>query len=113
MIITKWINYAEAENYEENGFGGLGGFFERGMRWIDYKEGFFIPYHEELEILRKSIIDNKIRCTGSEHQFNYEACPLWDNEKTDTYSMRAWGDLMAAIWSTEENKDYSYMDFYC
>jgi hypothetical protein len=29
-----------------------------------------------------------------------------------TFSYRGWGDIMAAIWSEEENKDYNYMDFY-
>ena len=47
-----------------------------------------------------------------QHQNGAVAVPLWSNGKVDTYSFRSWGDLMAAVWSTEENKDYGYMDFY-
>jgi hypothetical protein len=68
--------------------------------------------HPLLEELRRSIIANNIRCTGEQHQNGAVAVPLWSNGKVDTYSFRAWGDLMAAVWSTEENKDYGYMDFY-
>ena len=64
-------------------------------------------------ILRESIIKNQIGWTGKSMQdFGYETVPLWSNGKVDTYSWRAWGDLMAAVWSSEDNKDYSYMDFY-
>jgi hypothetical protein len=52
------------------------------------------------------------RCTGEEHQNGYAAVPLSSNGKVDTYTYRAWGDLMAVVWSTEEDKDYGYIDFY-
>jgi len=113
MKIIKWITYSEARNKEENGYGGLGGWFKDGMRWKDYVESYIKEVRPDLEKLRKSIVKNGIRCTGEEHQHsNYKSVPLWDNGKVDTYSYRAWGDLMAAVWSTEDNQDYSYMSFY-
>ena len=126
MKIEKWITYQEAEGKEENGLGGWGGWFgydemNRGAdgrwtmsraRWPDYLDYFEPKARPELEELYQSIVANRIRCTGEEHQSGAVAVPLWDNGKVDTYSMRAWGDLMAAVWSTEDNKDYGYMDFY-
>lgn len=108
----KFITYSEAENKEELGIGGMGGWFEAGMRWADYLEAWRPKAHPILERLRKEIIKNDIRCTGDQHQNGYPSVPLFANGKVATYSFRAWGDLMAAIWSTEDNKDYSYMSFY-
>lgn len=113
MKIVKWISYDEAEEKEENGLGGTGGFFKKGMRWKDYTKTYTLKGRLKLRVLRNDIIRLDIKCTGRVHQEGNETVPLWDNEKVDTYSYRAWGDLMAAIWSTKENKDYSYMDFYC
>ena len=113
MNIEKWITTDEAEGKEENGLGGMGGFFSEGMRWKNYKENYVPKVHEKLEELRRSIIENNIRCTGEERQEGGgNVVPLWSNGKVDTYSWRAWGDLMAAVWSEHENKDYNYMDFY-
>jgi hypothetical protein len=49
--------------------------------------------------------------TGQEHQYN-SGVPVFSDGKVATYTYRGWGDLMAAIWATEEDKDYHYMDFY-
>jgi len=78
----------------------------------DYLDDYKPDVHPMLEVLRRSIIEHKIRCTGEEHQNGSHAIPLWSNGRVDTYSHRAWGDLMAAVWSTEDGKNYSYMDFY-
>ena len=109
----QFITYNEASDKEEIGIGGMGGFFEAGMRWEDYIKVFIPDVHDTLNQLRSAIIENNIRCTGDQHQYsNYESVPLFPNGKVATYSYRAWGDLMAAVWSSEENKDYSYMSFY-
>lgn len=111
--IEKWITPEEVKGKEDNGLGGLGGFFHAGMRWKDYKNRFQKKVYSMLEELRKSIIKNNIRCTGQQMQEDgLSVVPLWSNGKVDTYTWRAWGDLMAAVWSEKDKKDYSYMDFY-
>ncbi len=111
--IIKFINYSEVQNKEDIGIGGLGGFFEDGMRWKDYLEIFTDEGKILVEHLRDKIIENNIRCTGYEHQNSaYNSVPLFSNGKVATYSFRAWGDLMAAVWSENDNKDYNYMTFY-
>lgn len=112
LKVVKWITYAEAEGTLEHVLGGWGGRIEAGARWKDYVADFKDEARPLLEELRRSIIANKIRCTGYEAQNGYAAVPVWSNGTVDLYSFRAWGDLMAAVWSTEEDKDYGYMDFY-
>lgn len=113
LKIKKWITRKEAEDKKENGLGSSGGFFECGMRWEDYKNRFKKIVHSMLEELRRSIIENHIKWSGEAMQdYGYDTVPLWSNGKVDIYSWRGWGDLMAAVWSSEEDKDYCYMDFY-
>ncbi len=109
--VIDWINYEEAKDLTES-VGGLGGFFENGMRWKDYIEVFpknFIPY---LEAIRDSVIENKLRYTGEFHQYGDTGVPVFSDNTCASMSYRAWADLMAAIWSEHEDKDYNYMDFY-
>jgi hypothetical protein len=122
MQVEKWITYAEAAGRGESGMGGWFGYDKSAEggdglpkahhRWVDYLHNFKPEAHAMLEEFRRSIIANNIRCTGEQHQNGATAVPLWSDGKVDTYSFRSWGDLMAAVWSTEENKDYGYMDFY-
>jgi hypothetical protein len=113
MKIKKFITYSEAEKYNENELSGWGGYFKKGMRWEDYLNRFTEKGKPFAELLRKAIIKNKIKCTGAEHQHSsIKSVALWDDDTVSVFSYRGWGDLMAAIWSTEENKDYRYMDFY-
>jgi hypothetical protein len=92
----------------------MGGFFKKGMRWPDYleqiKEYNVDPAY--FERIREAVLATGLRQTGDFHQNSEEGCPVFDDGTSGTFSMRAWGDLMAAIWSTAEDKDYEYMDFY-
>lgn len=111
MKIT-WIPYAAAESMPHI-ISTSGGWFDNGHRWADYIETWSNPATPYLEALRADIIAKGIRYTGEQHQYTDDGVPLFDDGHVATFSYRGWGDLMAAIWSTEEDKDYSYMDFYC
>ena len=116
--VIKWISYEDAEilskigMLKENNIGGLGGWFQDGHRWKDYIRRFKREAHPYQEALRREIIEKNIKYTGEEHQELSQGVPVFSDFTMATYSYRGWGDLMAAIWSTEENKDYSYVDFY-
>lgn len=113
LKITKWIPENESDKYDGNDLGGMGGWFKDGMRWKDYLENYKEEAWPMLEELRRSILENKIRMTGQEKQDSGQpSVPLWNNNTVTIYSWRGWGDLMAAVWSESENKDYHYMDFY-
>lgn len=115
MKVEKWIAYEDVPESEEMCFGWLGGWFnskEGGKRWKDYIDVFqpvVLPY---LEAVRADVVHRNRRLTGEDHQYSSEGVPLFTDGKCLCLTYRAWGDLMAAIWSEKENKDYNYMDFY-
>lgn len=113
--VTDWIDLGESEGKEE-AIGGIGGFFNagmiHGMRWKDYIEIWKDETKPYAEAIRKNVIENNIKITGEKHQSSSNGVPLFDDGKIGSFSYRAWGDLMAAIWSEEESKDYNYMNFY-
>mgnify|MGYP005754663771 FL=1 len=116
--VIKWISYDDAQELismdilKDNNIGGLGGWFKEGDRWLDYKNVFKEFAHPYQEALREAIIDRNLKYCGNDHQELDDGVPVFSDFTVATYSYRAWGDLMAAIWSTAENKDYSYIDFY-
>tara|TARA_R110002094_G_scaffold125354_1_gene119626 strand:+ start:397 stop:840 length:444 start_codon:yes stop_codon:yes gene_type:complete len=112
ITVVDWIPYDEADALDSN-FGGLGGFFKEGMRWNDYINAFPQESHKYAEALREAILKRKIDISGRDHQ-NSELCnaPKFSDGTASTFSYRAWGDLLGAVWSEEENEDYNYMDFY-
>ena len=111
VCVSAWTSYEKSMKVAPvDSCGGLGGFFENGMRWKDYIAGFTDDAAIHLEAIRKSIVSKGIQITGEGHQQNF--VPIFSDGTAGRFSMRAWGDLMAAIWSEELNKDYCYMDFY-
>lgn len=105
-----WVSYDKAASHPDKTgeIGGLGGMFRDGYRWKDYCD----PGCEYYESLRKSILDNNLRITGEEHQESDNGAPMFEDGTVGLFSWRAWGDLMAAVWSEKEDKNYNYMDFY-
>lgn len=110
MKIIDWIDSETAKKYKCS-IGGCGGYFKAGMRGNkDYYKKLRLSKRKYYRALREEIIKKQIKIGGDTHQT--ECIPLFSNNTTGEFSSRAWGDLMAAIWSEEENKDYNYMDFY-
>ena len=117
--VVDWIDYKEAEEKQDS-CGGLGGWFNgslihgdkygAGHRWKDYIER--TPEHEVkyVEAIREAVLEQGLRISGSMQQDTH--IPLFSDGTIGTFSFRGWGDLMAAIFSEKEDKDYSYMDFY-
>lgn len=111
MTVREWTSYEKASELTES-FGGLGGFFRDGMRWADFVDRYTDEGKVYAEALRSSILELKLRHGGDWHQEDDEGAPVFDDGTSATFSYRAWGDLLAAVWSEAENRDYSYMDFY-
>lgn len=107
--VVDWIGYDDANEYEES-IGGMGGWV-KGHKWPDYIDAIkdeFKPYYEAV---RESVIEHDIRRGGFWHQQGGDGVPLFSDNTVACFSMRAWGDLMAAIWNTEEDVDFSYIHF--
>ena len=80
-------------------------------RWADYLEPLTDKGKEYAEALRAEILRLKLKKDGNWHQYSGEGVPIFSDGTVATFSYRAWGDLLAAVWSEEENKDYAYPDF--
>lgn len=111
LRVVKWIDYHEARTMTES-IGGMGGWFERGMRWRDYIDAQSATRRPHYEALREAIVVRCVKFGGDDHQSRADGVPVFSDGTVGTFSFRAWGDLLAAVWSTEDGVDRSYMDFY-
>jgi hypothetical protein len=109
ISVVSWSEHDAPEGAAPIGW--WGGFFELGMRWKDYVENFDESFHPYLESARRSAVANRIRVTGMEHQYR-GITPVFSDGRYFAMTFRAWGDFMAAVWSEEEDRNMSYMDFY-
>ena len=113
MKVIGWISYNDIEDYmEDDCIGGFGGFFKDGMRWKDYIYIYNNKGKEYAEALREAILERELKCSGEQHQYGEGYIPVFSDGTIASFTYRSWGDLMAAVWSEEENKDYNYMHFY-
>lgn len=114
MKVERWIPYAEVDVFPSAPFGGLGGWFgfDGPNTWQDYLDAWGPAAHPYIEAVRDSVVHGKIRRGGDWHQSDNDGVPVFSDGTAATFSYRAWGDLMAAIWTREDGKPYSYMDFY-
>jgi hypothetical protein len=109
LTVVSWSEDDVPEGASRTGW--WGGFFENGMRWKDYVENFDAEVRPYLEAARASAVENGIKVTGADHQHR-GITPVLSDGRYFAMTYRAWGDFMAAGWSEEESRDFSYMDFY-
>jgi len=83
-----------------------------GEGWDKYITRFDEAPRTHLEVLRAAIVAGKLRHTGEEYRESPKLAPIFSDGTTILFTERAWGDLMAAIWNTEEKVDkYAFEDF--
>ncbi|HEX8658312.1 MAG TPA: hypothetical protein VF690_12290 [Hymenobacter sp.] len=106
----------ESLDTHEGGFNldDLGGRddFREGMRWPHYLAGYAAEWHPYVEAIRQSIVADNVWAGGDWHQYSAHGAPVVANGHFMTCTFRSWGNLLAAVWSSELNRDFSYLDFY-
>jgi hypothetical protein len=110
--VAAWISYKAAEHGYPVDIGDWGGFETMDGTWAEHVARLqprVVPYHEAL---RRAILARGLRRGGDWHQNARDGVPVFDDGAVGTFSFRAWGDLMAAIWGPEDGCIYGYMDFY-
>lgn len=110
--VVRWGAFNEVDQPGVVDIGGWGGHIEKGQRWLDYLLLIDGKWGDHFEALRGEILKRRLKRGGDWHQFALDGVPVFDDGVVATFSFRGWGDLMAAIWSDEDGRDYSYMDFY-
>ena len=92
--------------------GGAGGWFDGGRHtWEDYLDQWVLSAQIYIDALRRWIVSNEIRHGGDWHQD--EGMPVFSDGTCAKFSMRAWGDLLAAAWTGPDRCPWEYIDFYC
>jgi hypothetical protein len=123
MKVVKLIEYSDEafEGLEENTLARMGGWFNSHMihkkeeshsnhTWQDYLDSLQDDKTREYAIaLKKYILENNIHECAPWHQS--VGVPLFEDNTYATFSYRGWGDLMAAIYTTDE-KPLDYMSYY-
>lgn len=111
LKVYRWISWEEAERYL-NSLDKIGGFVKPGIGWSAYLKRIALPGEREyLDALRREIVHKDIRISGEAHQHSEHGVPQFSDGTVATFSMRGWGDLMAAIWNTQ-GEEHGYFDFY-
>ena len=67
---------------------------------------------EIVQLIGDEVVRNGYAFSGQEHQNALTGVPVFSDGTCLRASMRAWGQIMAAIYSAVEGLDLSYMDFY-
>lgn len=65
-----------------------------------------------LRLIQKEIIENNYIFAGEDHQQRMTGVPVFSDGTCFRASMRAWGNIMASIYSGPNGKELTYMDFY-
>ena len=77
--------------------------------WEDFIEGMDEETKAYAEAFKAYILEKNIKECAPWHQ--RIGVPLFEDNTYSTFSYRAWGDIMAAIYTTEE-EPLNYMEYY-
>ncbi len=95
MKIDRWISFDEADGMSE-AVGGMGGVWD-GMDRAEYLATWLPEARPYIEAIW-SALDERGAMSGQEHQDS--GVPVFDDGKVASFSMRGWGDLVAAWWNS-------------
>lgn len=110
--VARWVSYESAKDMD-TAVDTMGGWVQPGVRWDDYLKCWPDAPKPYIEALRSEIIKIKLRKGGDWHQYSCAGVPVFEDDRVALFSYRGWGDLLAAVWNTEEvDAPYSYLDFY-
>lgn len=125
LVVTEWTSYGDPR--PDNRFGGVptreeltGGGWARGIggwvkghTWPEYLEHVPEDLRPYARALNDAIARDKLWFSGSEHQNGERRVPVFSDGTVARFTMRGWGDIMAASWNTIiGRKHLSYLDFY-
>jgi hypothetical protein len=83
-----------------------------GQSWPEYLENILPAARPYAEALRQEILTRQLWEPGDWHQQSDAGVPVYSDGTAATFTLRAWGDLMAAVWNGEGLGPFCYMDFY-
>lgn len=112
LTVVDWVAYDSTNSSLEAPLPVLGGWFgvKRRNTWADYEKDLLAEAVPYALAMKEAVVAAGIREGGDWHQD--EGVPVFSDRRVLRMSYRAWGDLLAAIWSDADGLPYSYMNFY-
>lgn len=86
--------------------------------WTDFDSDYPTPkvdsekLRKYLDLIYAEIIKNGYVFSGEEHQYSSTGVPVFSDGTCFRASMRAWGSIMANVYSDPKGEKMTYMDFY-
>jgi hypothetical protein len=80
--------------------------------WLDFIGQYHAEWHQHLEAIRHSIIEQQVWAGGDWHQYSPNGVPVLSDGHFLALSWRGWGELLAAVWNTKLGQQFTYIDFY-
>ena len=86
--------------------------------WTDFDCSYPTPkvtgeeFSEMLQLIREEIYEHGYIFAGQDHQNSATGVPVFSNGTCFRASWRAWGSIMAQMYTDSEGNALSYMDFY-
>lgn len=111
ITITHWLPFKEAQLLPQIPWGWVREFPDP-CDWPTYLDCIAPDTAPYVSALRAAIIAQNIRFGGDWHQNAPNGAAIFSDGKSFCTSMRAWGRLLAAIWTSEDGSSYRYVDFY-
>jgi hypothetical protein len=68
-----------------------------------------LDFNECYDLVKEYCLTNRVRISGVDYQL--EGLPVIDDKYVFLVTQRAWGDLMAEVWSVVDGVRYRYVDW--
>jgi hypothetical protein len=112
VLTVTWQSYDSTADLPGFNLSDLGAGNQIAPNWAAYLVDYAVEWHPHLDAIRQSIIENKVWAGGDWHQYSAHGVPVLSDGHFLGCSYRGWGGLLAAIWTSELEKHFTYMDFY-
>ena len=83
-----------------------------GSSELDTVHGELKSGNKYYDALKEEFYGTGMKYSGEYHQHSGKGVPLFSDGTVCRRSYRAWGAIMARIWTELDEVNYKYMDFY-
>jgi hypothetical protein len=111
-LTVTWQSYDSTTDLPGYNLSDLGGPDDIDKNWPAYVVQYATEWHPHLEAIRQSIIEDEVWAGGEWHQYSPNSLPVLSDGHLMSCTFRAWGSLLTAVWNSELERDFRYIDFY-
>jgi hypothetical protein len=111
--VVRWVSFSKLGQFDPAPIEGVGGWFNARKNKL-HTFGYYLEAHPEesrpyILALREEASRFNLR-TFVAFGVHRQMCPVFSDGTAVSLSQRAWGDFVAALW-TSQDKPLAYTDF--